>query len=93
MDKTNGLPQARAMTRKELKAFRAAGLDPVFITPREDISILRFSAESNDWILDNLYGGYDLDDAPCDVLAKLCEDTFTRTYGIKGRADAETKNS
>lgn len=85
------LPQPRAMTRSELQAFRAAGLDPVFfeITEENKMNFLKLSAMSNDWILDNVYQGHDFSSEPHNQLVELAESTFRLTYGL----EKETKNS
>lgn len=85
------LPKARAMNRSELKAFRAAGLDPVFFEVTDDnkLSFLKLTALGNDWILDNVYQGHDFDQVPHNQLIELAETTFRLTYGL----EKEVKNS
>lgn len=85
------LPQARAMNRNELKAFRAAGLDPVFFenTGENQLSFLKMTALGNDWILDNIYQGHDFEELPNNQLIELAEKTFRLTYGL----EKEVKNS
>lgn len=85
------LPQARAMNRNELKSFRAAGLDPVFFesTGENQLSFLKMTALGNDWILDNVYQGYDFEAMPNNQLVELAEKTFRLTYGL----EKEVKNS
>lgn len=85
------LPQARAMSRNELKAFRAAGLDPVFfeLTEGSTLAFLKLTALGNDWILDNVYQGYDFGDTPNNELVELTEKTYRLTYGL----EKEVKNS
>lgn len=85
------LPKARAMNRSELKAFRTAGLDPVFFEITEDnrLSFLKLTALGNDWILDNIYKGQDFDNVPHNQLIELAETTFRLTYGL----EKEVKNS
>lgn len=85
------LPQARAMNRSELKAFRAAGFDPVFFEVNEDnkLSFLKLTALGNDWILDNIYQGHDFENVPHNELIELAEKTFRLTYGL----EKEVKNS
>lgn len=84
------VPQARAMSRQELKAFRAAGLDPVFFEITEDnqLSFLKITALGNDWILDNVYKEYDFEEVPNNQLVELAEKTFRLTYGL----EKEVKN-
>ncbi|MCX7779611.1 MAG: hypothetical protein N2491_01695 [Negativicutes bacterium] len=87
------IPEARAMTREELKAFRASGFDPVFMDGNKRVNPVRLTAEMHDWILDNIYKGHDFSKVPCDALNDLCDLTFRKTYGIRLPGDIETKNS
>jgi hypothetical protein len=85
------LPQARAMSRNELKSFRATGLDPVFFDSTNDnqLSFLKLTVLGNDWILDNIYKEHDFNDVPNNQLVELAEKTFRLTYGL----EKEVKNS
>lgn len=87
------IPEPRAMTREEVKKFRASGFDPVFMDHEKKVSPIRLTAEMNDWILDNVYQGYTLDTIPCDKLNDLCHSTFRKTYGLQIPENDETKNS
>lgn len=80
------LPVPRPLTRSEIKLLRHAGLDPAFL---EDETSVRISAEMVEWILDNVYKGYDFSNVPYPDCLQLA----TRTYQLTYNTEAEIKNS
>lgn len=86
--------QARSMTRREIKAFREAGLDP-FHTPvkAEDGpgAGLKRDSDAADWMAENIY--HLPEDAPYDEILTLGRETFRLTYNIPAAAKVEEKNS
>ncbi len=81
------LPKARALTRSEIKALRAAGLDPAFI---ENDLTMKVNAEMVDWMLDHVYASHDFAAVPYSACLELATKTYQLTYTVSG---AEEKNS
>jgi hypothetical protein len=80
-------PQARAMTRCEVKTLRGAGLDPAFLN--EEMT-MKLNAEMVDWILDHVYEGSDFANTPYSHCLDLATKTYQLTYLM---SDAAAKNS
>jgi len=71
---------ARSMTFGELKAFRAAGLDPAFGEGKESgLGVIKMKAEGGEWIAEKIYGLTDEGVAYSEIM-KLAEDTYRLTY-------------
>lgn len=68
----------RALTVKEMRALRKAGLDPAF-AKGEDENTVFFAAV--DWILEHVYGSAVTDDMPYSEAFRLAADTYAMTYG------------
>lgn len=81
----------RAMTRKEIKAMRKAGMDPAIKSDVDNREIAKIGAEMIDWILDNIYKGHDFDDVPYNECVKLAQETYQISMGQKVQDD-EAKN-
>lgn len=84
-------PKPRAMTRKEVKAMRKAGMDPAMKSDANNREIAKLGAEMTDWILDNIYKDHDFESTGYDKLVKLAEDTYLISMGRKVQED-EAKN-
>lgn len=85
MPKKAGIPQPRPMTRAEVREFRKAGLDPI---TWDDVTNNRMQ-EMIDWVLDNIYADYDLENEDYPDCVELVTETHNLTYGRK----TEVKNS
>ncbi len=81
------LPKARALTRSEIKALRAAGLDPAFI---EGAITMKKNAELVDWIMDKVYKDTDFSNIPYSACLELSTKTYQLTYRV---TEEEEKNS
>ncbi len=81
------LPKARALTRGEIKALREAGLDPAF---HEDDLTMKVNAEMVDWMLDQVYQGFDFTSVPYSDCLELATKTYQLTYSV---SEAAAKNS
>lgn len=68
----------RALTVKEVRALRKAGLDPAF-AKGEDENTVFFGTV--DWILEHVYGDAVTDDMPYSEVFRLAADTYAMTYG------------
>lgn len=74
------LPPARGMTRKERKTYDATGFNPV--NPKaKDKSFYELNDESTDWILENVYKGFDFDDLQNNIVEAFVGWTKRLTYG------------
>lgn len=87
----SALPQARSMTRRERKAFLAAGADPgVFRrtgdSETDNPALIELNEKMVDWILENIYPDYNFDDTPNGDCIKLAQDTYALTMGVKPEA-------
>ena len=80
------LPEARPLTRSELKLLRNNGLDPAFL---ESETSIRISVEMVEWILDNIYQECDFSHVSYSECLRLATKTYQLTYSI----DDEVKNS
>lgn len=81
------LPKARSMTRKERKAFLAAGADPgVFRrtgdSDTDNPALVELTEKMVDWILENIYPDYDFDDVPNGECVRLAQETYALTMGV-----------
>ena len=88
------LPQARRMTRREMRALRDAGFDPALndaMAGENPVDISRVSSGMVDHILDNIYPDFDFDDVPYDACLKLASETYGLSMGFKRSEDE--KNS
>ncbi len=80
------LPQPRALTRDEIKALRAAGLDPAFT---ENDVTMKLNTDMVDWILDNIYKDFSFANLPYSDCLKLATKSYQMTYSVA----SEEKNS
>lgn len=83
------LPKARAMTRREWLAFRAAGKDPACADAKNPGELLKIQSDAYDWIITNIYDAEKLADVPMCDLNRLAEKTYWLTYG---RGEEAEKN-
>lgn len=81
------MPAVRAMTRRQVKEMKAAGFNPMHLGNEEQAGK---TMDMFDWILDNVYGDYDLDDYPSGECLRLAADTFKLAMG---QTTEEAKNS
>lgn len=75
----------RALTVKEVRALRKAGLDPAFAKDGDENKVFSGTV---DWILEHVYGADITDDMPYSEALRLAADTYAVTYG----KEKETKN-
>ena len=73
------VPQARPLTRGEVKKLREANLDPAF---HEDDLTMKVNAEMVDWILENIYPDFNFDNNPYSSCLKLATDVYQLTYSV-----------
>lgn len=74
------LPQVRGMTRKERKAYDATGFNPA--NPKiKDKSFYDINEEATDWILENVYKGFNFDDLQNNIVEAFVGWTRRLTYG------------
>ena len=77
------LPAVRSMTRKELRALLAKGLDMITSTEQDK---RKLSADMVDYILDVVFKGHDFEDVPQDVLNLFAVNVYNKTYGLATEA-------
>lgn len=81
------MPAVRAMTRRQMKQMKAAGFNPLEVDNEEQAGK---TLDMFDWILDNIYSDYDLDEYPNGECMRLAADTFKLAMG---QPTEEAKNS
>ncbi len=88
------IPQARALTRKELRQMKEAGLDPVYMDPEQlkKEVVLSLNQRMADFIVDKFYPGVDWDDIDNSVILELADKTYQLSYNRKEKQDEEVKN-
>lgn len=74
------LPQARAMKRSERKKLDDAGLNIKLYTYRSDKSFNEAQEEMSDWIMDNIYPGFNFDDIDNNVCNLFALYTYQLSY-------------
>lgn len=77
----NKLPKAKALTKKQFKELRIAGLDPSTSDAEGEKAIARISLDMVDWICDNVYPDTDFDETPFNECLKLAQETYRLTVG------------
>lgn len=88
MAKEGKLPQPRPMTRKERRAFDKSGNN--FYKPK-DMGGKDFASivdDATDWVLDNVYKGFNFDALPNNV----CNAFAAYTVGLTYKDDLGAKN-
>ncbi len=81
------MPAVRAMTRRQMKQMKEAGFNPLEVDNEEQAEK---TLDMFDWILDNVYSDYDLDEYPNGGCMRLAADTFRLAMG---QPTEEAKNS
>ncbi len=84
-NETKSSIRVRALTVKEVRELRKAGLDPAFAKKDESADV---TAGMIDWILEHIYAGQIPDDMPYNEALRIATDTYAETYG----REREVKN-
>ena len=84
-NETKSSIRVRALTVKEVRELRKAGLDPAFAKGGDAANT---TAGMVDWVLEHIYAGQIPDDMPYNEALRIATDTYAMTYG----REAEAKN-
>lgn len=88
------LPKPRAMTRREMRAMREAGVDPAIndaMVGDNAVDAQKVGAGMVDYILDTIYPDFDFDNVPYDECLRFAGKIYALTMG--GVMPDEVKNS
>lgn len=89
------LPEPRALTRKELRQLKAAGLDPFFagLKDKTPAEVTEFTQNMCDYIVDNFFPNYDWDNVSNGAILEFGHKCYQLAYNLIVKQEEEIKNS